>query len=206
MAAELAELAPRSAAKRQDILETAAELFAQRGFEKTSMKELAAEAQVSTSTIYTYFQDKTDLLDHVVQTRMTALLDKVAHSGGDDPLERIIEGTRIFHRGLAGDPLLSQILAYRSHVVGRRVRKTAIGLIDEFTHRGIAMIEAAVAAGQIECDDPLALNAVMRLSFQGWLMNSSRGGDPVTADQLTEMIVTLLRALAKATGRPALDS
>ena len=81
------------------------------------------------------------------------------------------------------------------------MRQTAIGLIDEFTRRGIEVIERAVAAGQIQCDDPLALNAVMRLSFQGWLMNNARGGDPVSADQLTEMVVTLLRALATATGR-----
>ena len=80
MSAEFASLSPRSAAKRLDILETAAELFAQRGYEKTSIKELAAEAQVSTSTIYTYFEDKTDLLDSVVQTRLTALLDQVART------------------------------------------------------------------------------------------------------------------------------
>jgi AcrR family transcriptional regulator len=49
-------------AKSSEIVEAAAALFAQVGFDKTSMASVARAAGVTTTTIYWYFQDKEALL------------------------------------------------------------------------------------------------------------------------------------------------
>lgn len=47
---------------RQEILDAARELFSQIGYERFSMRKLAAKIEHSPTTIYLYFRDKDDLL------------------------------------------------------------------------------------------------------------------------------------------------
>ncbi len=58
----------RQAAERvQHILDSAAALFAERGFHRTTTKEIAQAADVSEGTLYNYFINKNDLLIHIMQ-------------------------------------------------------------------------------------------------------------------------------------------
>jgi AcrR family transcriptional regulator len=52
----------RAAARRQQILDGAARVFADRGFARATTKEIAQAADVSEGTIYNYFDSKEDLL------------------------------------------------------------------------------------------------------------------------------------------------
>jgi AcrR family transcriptional regulator len=47
---------------RQAIMQAAVKLFSEKGFEKTSIEELAKEAGIGKGTIYSYFQTKNDIL------------------------------------------------------------------------------------------------------------------------------------------------
>lgn len=51
-----------SAAKRNQILEAAAKVFAQKGFHPTTVKDVAREAGIADGTVYIYFENKTALL------------------------------------------------------------------------------------------------------------------------------------------------
>ena len=48
--------------KRKNILEAAFRLFSQKGFEQTSIEELAREAGIGKGTVYSYFQTKKDIV------------------------------------------------------------------------------------------------------------------------------------------------
>ena len=48
--------------RRMEILDAAAALFAERGYERTPVKEIAERAGISPGTIYIYFDGKRDLL------------------------------------------------------------------------------------------------------------------------------------------------
>jgi AcrR family transcriptional regulator len=52
----------RAAARRQQILDGAAQVFADKGFARATTKEIAQSADVSEGTIYNYFDSKEDLL------------------------------------------------------------------------------------------------------------------------------------------------
>jgi AcrR family transcriptional regulator len=56
----------RAAARRNQILDAAAEVFAEKGFARATTKEIAERADVSEGTIYNYFQAKDDLLIDIV--------------------------------------------------------------------------------------------------------------------------------------------
>lgn len=52
----------RTELRRDQVLEAATKVFAEKGFHKATIKQIAGEAGVADGTIYNYFADKTDLL------------------------------------------------------------------------------------------------------------------------------------------------
>ena len=55
------------AGKYQQILDAAAELFAERGFEGASIQDIAQKAGVGKGTVYLYFKTKDDLIRQVYE-------------------------------------------------------------------------------------------------------------------------------------------
>jgi AcrR family transcriptional regulator len=74
---------PRSAdfdLQREQMLVTAAQLFATRGYTATTMQELAGACKVSKATLYHYVRDKNDLLAQITRghvARLEALVQQV---------------------------------------------------------------------------------------------------------------------------------
>ena len=67
----------RTAAKRELILEAAGRLFAEKGYHRTTTKDIAEASDVSEGTIYNYFSSKEDLLFgilKVVRNTMSGVL------------------------------------------------------------------------------------------------------------------------------------
>lgn len=56
----------KKAQKKHNLLCAAQELFLQNGVSKTSISEIVEQAHVAKGTFYLYFQDKDDLLEHVI--------------------------------------------------------------------------------------------------------------------------------------------
>jgi AcrR family transcriptional regulator len=54
--------------KKQLIMDTALELFAENGFHATSMSQVAKKAGVSKGLAYNYFESKQEILDEIVKT------------------------------------------------------------------------------------------------------------------------------------------
>ena len=192
-----AVLTTRTALKRKDILDTAATLFAQRGYQGTNMKLLAQEAQASTSTIYSYFQDKTDLLNQSIEHRLEALEARLLdlRRQADDPVAALLQGISFLNGSVAEDPLLASLLVYEPHVVDVRVTAHSRRVLQRIDEHSVAMIEEAIGRGVIEFDDPQALVTTLRLAFQGWLLNRSRGDTAFTQEQLTRTIKHLVLGL-----------
>lgn len=69
-------------AKRDEIIRAAAELFTEVGFGATPMTQLAAEAGVTTNTVYWYFEDKDALLIAVLDSLLADALEEYAEQDG----------------------------------------------------------------------------------------------------------------------------
>lgn len=67
-------------ATRQRVLDAARDLFETKGYEETTVREIAVQAQVSVGSVFTTFSSKGDILSQVMADRLAALyaeLDKV---------------------------------------------------------------------------------------------------------------------------------
>jgi AcrR family transcriptional regulator len=76
---------------RQEILRTAARLFQQRGYDATSMNDVAAALKLSKGGLYHHFQSKDEILfeimDHAMEITQERVIGPV--SGIADPEERL---------------------------------------------------------------------------------------------------------------------
>lgn len=77
----------RTETKRESIVEAAAEVFLQAGFEGASMAEIAVRVGGSKATLYGYFSSKEDLflevIQHIAKRRFDPIFDSLAQHSGD---------------------------------------------------------------------------------------------------------------------------
>lgn len=71
------------------ILDASLELFGTRGFEATSIAQIATQAGISKGLIYNYFESKEALLDALIQDLMKIGDDMITQIFTDDPRETI---------------------------------------------------------------------------------------------------------------------
>lgn len=75
---------PRTGGKREDILDAALGLFAERGFHGTAMPDIAGAAKIAAGTIYRHFASKEALVNELYRRSKHALLDALGTPSGGD--------------------------------------------------------------------------------------------------------------------------
>jgi AcrR family transcriptional regulator len=91
---------------RQLIADTAWRLFADRGFDRVTVAEVAREAQVAEATVFNYFPSKEDLFYHRLEAFEAGLVEAVAAREVGEPA---LAAVRRYL--LASDGLLAQVEA-----------------------------------------------------------------------------------------------
>ena len=91
---------------RQLIADTAWRLFADRGFDRVTVAEVAREAQVAEATVFNYFPTKEDLVYHRLEAFEAGLVEAVAAREVGEPA---LAAVRRYL--LASDGLLAQVEA-----------------------------------------------------------------------------------------------
>jgi TetR/AcrR family transcriptional regulator, cholesterol catabolism regulator len=77
--------------REEQLVTIAANLFAQKGYEGTSLRDIAEQAGITKAALYYWFPEKEALFQRVVAGRMAALVERVtdAVAAVSDPLEKI---------------------------------------------------------------------------------------------------------------------
>ncbi|MGY1741755.1 MULTISPECIES: TetR/AcrR family transcriptional regulator [unclassified Blastococcus] len=136
------------AQRRQQLIDIGRELFGRRGYEATSIEELAARASVSKPVVYGHFGGKEGLYAAVVEQEMRRLLDRFAAalSAGGHPrelleraalvlLDYIEEDTDGF-RVLSRDSPISDAAGHYSSLLGEAAHEVEHLLASQFRQNG----------------------------------------------------------------------
>lgn len=144
---------------RQAIIDAAADLFLEKGYEHFSLRQVAERIGYSATTIYLYFQDKDDLLFTVVDqafARFDANQAAIAASV-DDPLERLVALGRGYVRFGLENPIHYQLMfIQRSDFLMNarqgesKPRVNAMEVVQE-------AVRQAMDAGELRQGDPVAV-------------------------------------------------
>lgn len=80
------------------IFESAEHAFGRKGYEGTTMQDIADEAGISLKTLYATYESKQDLYAEIMRSRASAFIDATATAmaGASDPVERVDRGVRAY--------------------------------------------------------------------------------------------------------------
>jgi AcrR family transcriptional regulator len=174
--------------RRDEIIELAKQLFAERGVQETSMRDLAEVAGILPSSLYSHFKSKEALADEILHDFLRALVDefRAVEATSDNALERLRALLRVTIRAIETDPAALSI--YRrdyQYLVSLPRFAYLYELHIEIRTIWLAAIEVAMAEGYLRNDvDPVVFYRWVRdaLTFTPrW----HRAGEQPTVDQLT---------------------
>lgn len=97
----------RKAERPQEILAAAVELFAEKGFALTQMKEVATRAGVAKGTVYLYFKTKQELFEEIVRSNVSPVfnqMEQVLHQSDSSVAELLEKVLNIVYRELVESP------------------------------------------------------------------------------------------------------
>ncbi|MDG6106272.1 TetR family transcriptional regulator [Dactylosporangium aurantiacum] len=124
---------------RKSLIASALELFERRGFDRTSVQEIAEHAQLTKGAFYHHFESKDDLLRHIQEEYLEAQLTAIQQieAGSDDPKVRVRELIRFS---------LTSVAEYRAHVtIFYQERRYLTGELFAEVTRKRDLVEAAFA-------------------------------------------------------------
>lgn len=106
----------KRARTRQALIDVATELFESKGYDETTIAEIAAAADIGARTFFSYFASKEELLFPESDARVRATLDAIAtrtpDEGPTDVLLRALSEVRA-----ANDDMVSPLAALRTRLI-----------------------------------------------------------------------------------------
>lgn len=162
------------AGRREAILEAALRRFVAQGYDRTTMREIAAAAGVSTGAIYVYFQTKAEMLQSLcaeeAALERAELLEAIrAAAPGEDPLavglaaafRRYLDATPDERRARERIQLMLQYEATRDADFGATMRE----MIASWHRTIVELTRAEQAAGRLRADVDVASLATILVAL-----------------------------------------
>lgn len=186
-----------AAETRERLLNAAAEVFAQRGYDGTRVADIAAAAGVSNAALYAHFAAKAELLVEALRARGPRLLGEALRADPDQPItEALLQvGRRLPRRRDAGGYLVVEALvAARRHPSVARLMRTHLGERGDWL---ADLVRASQLAGELDpavSADAVAHFCLLLAMGSALIPAGLRGVDPSAWDQLLRRIVAAISA------------
>jgi AcrR family transcriptional regulator len=180
---------------RSQLLDAAAELFAARGYDAVSMRDIAKVVGVTQANLYYHFRDKADLIQATLAQVFEARAEHLEASLRDHPDNRIEAFVRWFVAALTTDRIFARLL-YRELLDGDADRIDALSR--KVLQRPFRAVAAAIAptAGTVSPDAAalslvgFILGQVLVLPLAPGLVAADRGAE--SADALAAHVLSLV--------------
>jgi AcrR family transcriptional regulator len=108
---------------RGRILDTAAELYQQKGLEETRVSDIIEASGLSRATFYRYFKDQFDILNAVILREFSQMMEKYEKDqyNHDDPVLQIVENMIFFYRETRRRPTLDLLYSGNTNALFKKL-------------------------------------------------------------------------------------
>ncbi len=124
---------PQHIERREQLLAVAKKIFAERGFQSTTMDDIAKEAGFTKPILYQFFQSKTELYKEIVEDIATSMIHSLskAVNSAEAPRAKIEVAFRVYFDMVVSDTDAFRILFIHAHdgETAGELRKLETGLI-----------------------------------------------------------------------------
>lgn len=190
--------------RRKQIVAAATRLFADHGFYKTTIKDIAKKAGISPGMIYLYIREKDDLLLLVLLDVIDAYARELprAMEGAINPLERLVRAVKAYCR-IVDRHRAATVLAYRSTKSLSPERRMLIQEQETRTNAIITTeINGCVKSGLIRRINVDVLTYQFVLLAHGWALKTWYFKSRMSLDKyMDDSIDILLTGVLTPTGR-----
>jgi AcrR family transcriptional regulator len=185
-----------AAERRQQIINTAAELFSRKGFSGTTTREIAGSIGASEATVFKHFATKEALYDAIIEakTRTGQLLEALAPAAQEKNDQSFLTSlARWMITRTKTDPMMMRLLffsALEGHALSERFFQSRYRSVDKFVADYVA---ARIADGAFRAMDPMqaALNFIGMVSHHILLSELFRQPSHLVTEHAVEEMVDL---------------
>ena len=190
-------------AKRQAVLQAAAELFNERGFHATSLDDIAARLNVSKPTLYYYVKNKDEILLQCVSKGLEMTLEGIEASraaGGNavDQLRACMQA----YADIVMQPFGMCLIRVGDEEVPEPSRTELRRMKSEIDHAFRRLVAQGVQEGSLQPCDP-KMTAFVIAGALSWIGRWYQSGGQYSAAQVAEQCIGTLMHGVLGLGRVA---
>ena len=179
-------------AKRDAVLQAAAQLFNERGFHATSLDDIAARLNVSKPTLYYYVKNKDQILIECVRQGLQMTIDGIEDSraAGGKMIDQLMACMRVYARIVTMDFGMCLIRVGDEELPPesrKELRRLKSGIDMAFRR----LVAAAVAEGSLAPCDP-KMTAFVIAGALSWIGRWYQPGGEYTPEQIAEQCIATL--------------
>ncbi len=187
---------------REAILHAAADTFAESGYVKTSMKEIASHAGISVGMLYNYFKGKEEIYRELIEYYFTHLQEKAtaACNPDDPPVDQILCRIRSAVEFYWENRSLAMMYVNENPM---RLEYMVKGW--EEKNRGVisGLLSSAIERGEIVDEDPVVLAALILGAIHRLVYVLVKEGNEKDLDTIPDIIHRIVLKPLECGGRPS---
>ena len=192
-------------AKRQAVLQAAAQLFNEKGFHATSLDDIAARLHVTKPTLYYYVKNKDEILLQCVRQGLDMMLTgiEVSRAAGGQAIDQLITCMQVYARIVTQDFGMCLIRVGDEQVPPesrKELRRLKAAIDQEFRR----LVAEGVEEGALAPCDP-KMTAFVIAGALSWIGRWYKPGGEYTPEQVAAQCIDTLMGgvLRRAPARPA---
>lgn len=180
---------PRNASRTQ-LVQAAARLFRDKGYERTTVRDLAAAVGMQSGSLFYHFKNKSEILAEVMNEGVTAVLENTrqAANSTDDPRERLVAMTTAHLETLHSDQQSSlSVMLYEWNSLPTAARANIIAQRNAYEVLWHDALQTAMDAKLIKGD--LKLLTRLWLGALNWTPQWVRRDGPLSMPDIASKII-----------------
>lgn len=179
-------------AKRNAVLQAAAQLFNERGFHATSLDDIAARLNVTKPTLYYYVKNKDEILLQCVSQGLTMMLEGIdaSRAAGGKAIDQLITCMQVYARIVTQDFGMCLIRVGDEQLppeARKELRRLKSAIDQEFRR----LVAEGVQEGSLAPCDP-KMTAFVIAGALSWIGRWYQSGGEYTPEQVAEQCIETL--------------
>ena len=178
---------------RDELIETAAQVFRQKGYHGASMEDLAQATSLKKASLYHHFTSKQEILLELLERALELLLERISlitsqNISADEKLQRMI---REYLQILVENIDLASVLLFEHRSLERRQRTRHIPNRDKFESLWKDVIIEGVDRRIFTCENPGVATRAL-LGIMNWTITWYRPEGELSIEQIADQYSDLL--------------
>jgi AcrR family transcriptional regulator len=179
--------------RKQQIFTTARSMFSERGYQATTVRDIARELNMQAGSLYAHIESKEDVLWQIVDQAAGQFLSAVEPivEGEGSRVEKLRAMVRAHVGVVAGNGGNAAIFLHEWKFLSEARRDSVAARRDRYEGYYRRVIEEGIECGEFAPTDP-KMAALMVLSIMNWLPQWYNPSGPLSAEEIADRFSELI--------------